>query len=280
MGKPQIKNAAKIPVLRAIALGFRETFRHGTAYAVQAGAWALIAVAAYLPSQLPLDLDSADSLALYFCVAAPYLPLAVMLVGAAVILVSVYRAVILDEAPSWQRAFRLGGRELRLFGFNLLFLAVGYLEMVLLGIVVQLIGGPYGVDADMLFHSGPLSQVGEAVTWNFLICITLIPLFGLAFPFIAIDMSSHLFRRSFFWSRGQRWRLAAITVLIGLPVQIAAYAPYFIWQGMNNVADRSLQIGTMAMIYLWGAAVRGGAFGSAFRLIADGQQGRTYDVFD
>ncbi len=54
----------------------------------------------------------------------------------------------------------------------------------------------------------------------------------------------------------------------------------FFWEGTNDVVDRSLQIGIMAMVYLWGAAVSGGAFGSAFRLIADGQQGRTYDVFD
>jgi len=280
VSKPQIKRAVRIPVLRAIARGLRETFRHGPAYTVQAVAWALIAVAAYLPSLLPLDLDSVDSLAFYFYLAAPYLPFVVMLVGAAVILVSVYRAVVLDEVPSWRRAFRLGGRELRLFGFNLLFLAVGYLEMALLGIVVQLIGGPYGVDAELLFHSGAISQVGVAVTWNLFICITLIPFFGLAFPFVAIDSSSGLFRRSYFWSRGQRWRLAAIAVLTAVPVQIAAYAPYLIWEGRNDVVDHSLQIGIVAMVYLLGAAVRGGAFGSAFRIIADGQQGRTYDVFD
>jgi hypothetical protein len=100
------------------------------------------------------------------------------------------------------------------------------------------------------------------------------------FPLIAIDMSSGLVRRSFSWGRGQRWRLAAIAVLTALPVQIAAYAPYLIWESANDVVGHSLQIGTMAMVYLWGAAVRGGAFGSALRLIAEDQQGRTYDVFD
>ncbi len=224
MSKPQIKRAAEFPPLHTIARGCRETFRHG-AYTVQAAAWALIAVAAYLPSQLPLDLASAGFPALVFYIAAPYLPLVVMLVGAAVILVTVYRAVILDEVPSWRDALRLGSRELRLFGCNLLFLAAGYVEMALLGIVVQLLGSRYGVDADLLFRSGMVSQVGVAVTWNLLICITLIPFLGLAFPFIAIDMSSSLFRRSYFWSRRRRWRLAAIAVLTALPVQIAAYAP-------------------------------------------------------
>lgn len=175
---------------------------------------------------------------------------------------------------------RGGGRELRLFGFDLVFLAVGYMEVALLGIVIQLVGGPYGVDAEMLFHSGTVSQVGEAVIWELLICITLIPPFGLAFPFIAIDMPSRLFRRSYFWSRGQRWRFFAIAVLTALPIQIAAYAPYFIWEGRNDVVDRSVQIGLMAKAYLWGAAIRGRAFGRAFRLIAEAQQGRTYNVFD
>ncbi len=280
MSKPQIKHAVRIPVLRAIARGLRETFRHGAAYTAQAVAWALLAVAAYLPSLLPLDLDSADSLALYFYLAAPYVPLVVMLVGAAVILVSVYRAVVLDEVPSWRRAFRLGGREFRLFGFNLLFLAVGYLEMALLGIVVQLIGGPYGVDAELLFHRGTVSQVGEAITWSLLICITLIPFFGLAFPFIAIDMSSGLLRRSYFWSRGHRWRLGAIGFLSALPVQIAVYAPFFIWADWNDAVGRCVLIGVSALIYLWGAAIRAGAFGWAFRVIADAQHGPTYEVFD
>lgn len=280
MSKPQIKRAAKIPPLHTIARGCREMFRHGTAYTVQAAAWALIAVAAYFPSRLPLDLDSADSPALYFYLAAPYLPLAVISVGAAAILVSVYRAVILDEVPSWRRALRVGGRELRLFGLNLLFLAVGYAEMALLGIIVQLAGDPYGVDAELLYHSGTASTVGIATTWNLLICLTLIPLFGLAFPFTAIDMSSGLFRRAYVWGRGQRWRLAAIAVLTSLPVQVAAYAPYVIWDGGNNMVGNSLQIGTMAMVYLVGAAVRGGALGSAFRVIADGQHGPTYEVFD
>jgi hypothetical protein len=95
-----------------LARGFSETLRHGATYTALAAAWTLVAVAAYLPSLLPLDPDSADLLALYNYVAAPYLPLVVMSVGATVILVSVYRAVILGETPSWRRAFRLGGREL------------------------------------------------------------------------------------------------------------------------------------------------------------------------
>jgi len=279
VSKPQIERVAKVPVLRTITRGCRESLRHG-AYTVQAAAWAFITVAAYLPSQLPLDHDSAGPSALFLYLAAPYLPQFVMHVGATVILVAAYRTVILGEVPSWRKALRFGNRELRLFGFNLLFLAVGYAELALLGIIVQLIGGPYGVDGELLFRSGMVSQVGVAVAWNLLICITLIPLFGLAFPFIAIDMSSGLLRRSYFWSRGQRWRLAAIAVLTALPVQIAAYAPYFIWEGRDDLVDGSLQIGTMAMAYLWGATVRGSALGSAFRHIADGQQGRTYDVFD
>jgi hypothetical protein len=166
VSKPQI--AAKVPVLQAIVRGCREAFRHGTAYSVQAAIWTLVTVAASLPSLAPIDPDSGHPLASYFYVAAPYLPLVVMLLGAAAILVRVYRAVILDEAPS-RRRVRLGGRELRLFGFNLLFLVVGYLEMALLAIAVQLVG----VDAELLFDSGTVSQVGQALTWNLLICITL-----------------------------------------------------------------------------------------------------------
>ena len=65
-----------------------------------------------------------------------------------------------------------------------------------------------------------------------------------------------------------------------MPVQIAACAPYLIWEGRNDVVDHSLQIGIAAIVHLLGAAVRRGAFGSAFRIIDDGRQGRTYDVFD
>jgi hypothetical protein len=161
----------------------------------------------------------------------------------------------------------------RLFGFNLLFLflAGGYIEMALLRIIVQLIGRPHGVDAELLFEGGALTPVEEAVAWNLLICVTLIPLFGLAFPLIAIDRSSGLLRRAYVWSRGQRWRLAAITTLTGLPVQIAAYAPYLIWANTKDVVGHSLQIAMTAMAYLSGTAIRGGAFASAFRFITDGR---------
>jgi hypothetical protein len=280
MSKPQIKHAAKIPLLHTIARGCRETLRYSPVYTVQTTAWALIAVAAYLLSVLPSRIDSPDPLSLYYRVAAPYLPLAVMLLGAATISVSVYRAAILDEVPSLRKVLHLGARELRLTGFNLVFLVVGYVEMALLAIVVQLVGRRFGIDAELLFHSGAVSQVGESVAWGLLICITLVPLFGLVFPLIAIDMSSGTFRRSYVWSRGQRWRLAVIAALTGPPIQIIAYAPYLIWHGASSNAAHGLQIGLMAMVYLWGTAMRCSAFAVAFRLVANAQHARTYEIFD
>jgi len=280
MSEPPSSDVMTIPVLRTIARGCREAFRHGLVYTVYAVAWAIIAVLVYLPATLPIDALSAQFSALAVYYAASYLPTVVMLVGYAVIFVAVNRAIVLLEIPAWRKALRVGGRELRVFGFNLVFLAVCYLEVAILGIFVQLIGGPYGIDAEVLFDSGLISHFTETVIWGLLICATLTPFFGLAFSLAAIDTTSRMFRRSFVWSRGHRWRLGAIGFLSALPVQIAVYAPFFIWADWNDAVGRCVLIGVSALIYLWGAAIRAGAFGWAFRVIADAQHGPTYEVFD
>ena len=273
-------DATTIPVLATIARGCHEAFRHGLVYTVYAVAWATIAVLAYLPTVLPTDALRTDIAGFVFYYAASHLPMVVMLVGYTVIFVAVNRAIVLLEAPAWRKALRVGGRELRVFGFNLVFLAVGYFEMAVLGILVQSIGGPYGIDAELLFDSGLISSAAETVIWGLLICATLTPFFGLAFSFAAIDATSRMFRHSLVWSRGHRWRLGAIGFLSALPVQIAVYVPFFIWADWNDAVGRCALVGVSAVIYLWGAAVRAGAFGWAFRVIAGGQHGPTYAVFD
>jgi hypothetical protein len=65
-----------------------------------------------------------------------------------------------------------------------------------------------------------------------------------------------------------------------LAIQIAAYAPFFIWADWNEAVGRGVVASASGVIYLWGAAIRAGAFGCAFRVIADGQHGSTYQVFD
>jgi hypothetical protein len=269
-----------IPVLPTIARGCHEAFRHGLVYTVYAVAWATIAVLVYLPAVLPIDALHTDIAAFVFYYAASYLPMVVMQVGYAVIFVAVNRAIVLLEAPASRKALRVGGRELRVFGFNLVFLAIGYLEMAVLGILVQLIGGPYGIDAEALFDRALISSFAETAIWGLLICATLTPFFGLAFSFAAIDATPKMFRRSFVWSRGHRWRLGAIAFISGLLVQIVVYAPFFMWADWNDAVGRCALMGASALIYLWGGAIRAGAFGWAFRVIADRQHGATYEVFD
>jgi hypothetical protein len=280
LSEPPSGDVTTIPVLATIARGCREAFRHGLVYTVYAVAWAVIAVLANLPAALPIDTWSVQSSALAVYYAASLLPAVVMLVGYAVIFVAVNRAIVLHEIPAWWRALRVGRRELRVFGFSLLFVAVGYLEMVVIGILVQSISHPSGIGAELLFDSGLLTSAEAAVIWSLLISATLTPFFGLAFSLAAIGATSRMFRRSLAWSRGHRWRLGAIGFLSALAIQIAAYAPFFIWADWNEAVGRGVVASASGVIYLWGAAIRAGAFGCAFRVIADGQHGSTYQVFD
>jgi hypothetical protein len=279
MSEPPHSDVSAIPVLATIVRGGREALRHGLVYTVYAVAWAAIAVLVYLPAVLPIEALSVQFSALAVYYAASYLPTVVMLVGFVVIFVAVNRAIVLPEIPTWRKALRVGGRELRVLGFTLLFLAVGYVEMAALAILVQSIGHPLGIGTEP-FEDGLLGNFAETVIWGLLISATLTPFFGLAFSLAAVDAPSRMFRRSFVWSRGHRWRLGAIGFLSALPVQIAVYAPFFIWADWNDAVGRCVLVGASAVIYLLGAAPRAGAFGWAFRVITDGQQGSTYAVFD
>ena len=268
---------ATLPILWTIVSGCREVFRYGTIYSAYALAWAIIAAVAHLTEMVPTNDVSSVEVAYY---AASYLPSIVMLVGSAVIFVTVNRAIVLQEIPAWRRVFHVGGRELRVLGFNLLFLAVGYLELALLSILVQFAAGLHSVDVEFLFGGGLLTSAEEAVLWGLLISVTLTPFLGLAFSLAAIDATSGMLRRSAAWSRGYGWRLGAIGFLSGLIVQILAYAPFFIWPDWSDAVSRITVLGLSAVINLLGAGLRAGAFGYAFRVIADGRQALAYRVFD
>jgi hypothetical protein len=262
----------KLRVLPTIARGYREAVRHGVTYAVQALVWVGVVVAGqYALGRLADGSNSAE-----FGVVAAWLPYIAMLVGAAIIYVAAYRAVILLEVPEWRKAVRPGGRELRLFGIHLLFVAVGYLEIALLVII----GDSYGMSSAVFFGSEYVSNVAWSVMLSLVVCVTLVPFLGLAYPLIAIDATSGLFRRSYVWSRGHRRRISAIVFLSALPVQIIAAAPFSMWDGKTNILLGGVQIAVSSLIYLWGAALRAGALGCAFRFIADRRQDRTYEVFD
>jgi hypothetical protein len=265
----------KLPVLRTVARGYREAMRHGITYAAQALVWVGVVVA----GQYVVGWLAEGSYGPEFNVVAAWLPYVAMLAGAAIIHVAAYRAVILLEIPQWQKALRLGGRELRLFGIHLLFVAVGYLEMALFGIIAQRVGDPH-IMSSVLYGSDYVSDVAWNVILSLLLSITLVPFLGLAYPLTAIDTTSGLFRRSYALSRGNRGRIGAIVFLAALPVQIIASAPFSLWDGETDIVLGGLQIAVSSLIYLWGAALRAGALGCAFRFIANQRQERTYDVFD
>lgn len=270
------RRGTTLPVLGSIACGCREGIRHGAVYGLHVLAWTIIVVVAYVPVLVPAD----DSFSVEAFVFVAHLPSIAMLVGSAVIFVAVNRAIVLQDVPTWWRAVRLGGHELRVLGLNLVFLVVGYLELALISTLVQFISGLLGIDVGFLFDAGLITNAVHVVLWGLLISATLTPFFGLAPLFAAIDAKSGMLRRSAAWSRGYGWRLGAIGFLPGVIVQVGSYAPFVIWTDWRDAAGRTALVGLSAAIYLCGAIVRAAAFGCAFRFIAEGRQTSLYGVFD
>ena len=264
----------KVPVFGAIVHGCRAALSHGLVYAAYVGAWTALTVLAGVPVSLLVG----DSAELY--VALSYLPAVAMLVGYTAIFIAVNRAILRHEPPTWSNALRLGRRELRVFGLILLFLAIGYVELTVLWILLQLMSEFYGTGAEVLFGEGVINGMIGTAVWGFLISVTLTPFFGLALPLAAVDAKPGMFRQALALGRGNRWRLAAIGFVPALPFQIGVYAPSFIWADSTDVLDRTALLGLSAMIYLCGAVVRAAAFAWAFRAIAEGRQESSYGVFD
>lgn len=269
-----MSDVTKVPVFGAIAHGCRAAFGHGLMYAAYVGVWTILTVLAGIPVSLAVG----DSAELY--VALSYLPSVAMLVGYATIFVAVNRDIVRHEAPPWRSALRLGRRELRVFGLTLLFLAVGYVEVTVLWILLQLTSAFYGPGAEVLSGEGVINSVIGTVVWGLLISVTLTPFFGLALPLAAIDAKPGMFRQALASGWGNRWRLGAIGFVPALPFQIGVYAPFFIWADWNGALGSAVLTGLSAMIYLCGAVVRAAAFAWAFRVIAEGRQESSYGVFD
>jgi hypothetical protein len=267
-----------LPVMRTIANGYREVFRHGGVYTAIAVVWAAVVVALDLVFWPLLETSSADVWSIVALHSWLYPPNIAFEAAAAMVVVPVYRSAILLEAPAYWMVFRISARELRVFGLFLLVYAASRLEYEIVTIFLQQIGIPSGLFAT--FDAGVGITIIRRLIRSLIVCFTVIPFVGLALPLAAIDARPGLIRSSIAWSRGNLWRIGAIVFLSALPLQIIATASQYAWPAIVGVPIQYLHFAAYNVIYLWALAVRGAALGLACRMIADRQGQRVYEAFD
>lgn len=279
----------ELPVLPTIVRGYRETLLYLPTYLIQAALWACsvgaleyaleVVVAPALRAR-----EIVGPLAAAVRSAAPFAEIFALLLSTVAIALSAYRAAIKGERPRWQRAMHFGRRELRFLGLTLVFCIIEYGGVLLLMLLPLTVAHVTGEDrlvqrALATPYAAALLQLLVMVLGGVFISATMTPVFGLAFPLVAIDAPSGLLRRAARMSRGYRRQLAVISFLAMLPFAVASCLPYA-WTPDTGTIGPSARDAAVALIGLVGVAFATTGFAVAFRTIAEGHSEGVYEVFD
>jgi len=274
-----------LPVFGTILRGYRAAVRQAGAFIVLAIVWTAIAAGTrYVTEELTHTLSDLRAHYTFPAAvrheAAQLVQYAELLVGASLIGVTVYRAIILGEGLRWDALWRIGRREIRYLALAIVFSVPVHVGMKSLAIAVNLGVAPVTLQQALMAIDIPiLRTMSVSVTAHLLVSIALTPFFALAFPLIAIGAPGPVLQRSMRVSRGHRARLGTIGFLASLPVIPLMYAPYF--AGTANTPTLAILQSTAAIfLSLLASALVSAVFAVAFQRVTAHLHKGTYDVFD